>query len=102
MEQNFEAGRAAASRDLTAGPAVGSCGPTGPGVLSRLASRAAVGALALLVTAGPALAQAQQLLPPENKEGIKGKAFISGFVAILLLALVLVGAFLKTKRGHQD
>ena len=75
---------------------------TRPGLMTGLASRGAVAALALLATVGPALAQAEQLLPPENKTGIKGKAWTSGFITILLLAVVLVGAFLKTKRGHQD
>jgi hypothetical protein len=73
-----------------------------PGGLSGLASRAVSAGVVLAMAAGPALAQAQDLLPPENKEGIKGRAFISGFAALLLVALVLAGAFLKSKRGHQD
>ena len=60
---------------------------------------AAVG-LAMIV--GPAAAQAQQLLPPENKEGIKGKAWISGAVLLLVLAMVAFAAFMKTKRTHED
>lgn len=75
---------------------------TRPGPMTGLASRGAVAALTLLATVGPALAQAEQLLPPENKEGIKGKPFLSGLIAILLVSAVLTGAFLKTKRGHQD
>lgn len=58
--------------------------------------------LALLASAAPVMAQAEQLLPPENKDGIKGKTWMAGFITLLLLALVVVAAFLKTKRGHQD
>lgn len=60
----------------------------------------AVGGLVLI--AAPAAAQAQRLLPPENKDGIDGRAWISGLVLLVVLAMVLFGAFLKTKRGHQD
>ena len=65
-------------------------------------ARLTLGVLGLMVSAAPALAQAGQLLPPENEDGIKGKTWISGFVTILLLALVVVASFLKTKRGHED
>lgn len=42
------------------------------------------------------------LVPPENNSGIDGKPWLTGFVMILLVGLVGVGAFLKSKRGHQD
>lgn len=71
-------------------------------VLLNASARVYVGAAALLVSAGPALAQAQQLLPPENEDGIKGKTWMSGFITLLLLSLVVSASFLKSKRGHQD
>ena len=65
-------------------------------------ARVWIGAVALLASAAPVLAQAEQLLPPENKDGIKGMTWRAGCVTVLLLVLVVVAAFLKTKRGHQD
>ena len=65
-------------------------------------ARVWIGASALLASAAPVLAQAEQLLPPENKDGIKGRGWTAGFITLLLLALVVVASFLKTKRGHQD
>jgi hypothetical protein len=73
-----------------------------PGVRGWLASRAAPAVMLVAVSAGQAFAQTEQLLPPENKAGINGKVWTSGLITVLLLALVCVGAFLKTKRGHQD
>jgi len=51
---------------------------------------------------GPAAAQVERLLPPENKDGIKGKGFISAAVLLLVLAMVVFAAFMKTKRTHED
>ncbi|MBZ0171835.1 MAG: hypothetical protein K8E66_05600 [Phycisphaerales bacterium] len=56
----------------------------------------------LAVAAAEAAAQQQRLVPPENNDGIEGKPWITGFVMLILLAVVLVGTFLKSKRGHQD
>ena len=56
----------------------------------------------MLASAAPVIAQADQLLPPENKDGIKGRGWTAGFITLLLLALVVVASFLKSKRGHQD
>ena len=81
-----------------------SAGKTNPGfgTCRVLRSQAALGVLALMSACAPALAQSDRLLPPENKPGIDGRPWISGFIMLVLLALVLVGAFLKSKRGHQD
>lgn len=49
-----------------------------------------------------AAAQQQRLVPPKNNDGIDGRPWMTGFVMLIVLALVLVGAFLKAKRGHQD
>lgn len=57
-------------------------------------------ATALMV--GSAAAQSAELLPPENKDGIKGAVWTSGFITLLLISLVFFAGFLKTKRGHQD
>ena len=46
----------------------------------------AVAGLALIAV--PAMAQAQSLKPPENKDGIDGRAWISGFVLLLVLGMV--------------
>lgn len=70
--------------------------------LLNTSARLTVAGLALLASAAPVIAQADQLLPPENKDGIKGRGWTAGFITLLLLALVVVASFLKTKRGHQD
>lgn len=44
----------------------------------------------------------QRLVPPKNESGIDGRPWLTGFAMIVVLALVVVGAFLKAKRGHQD
>lgn len=59
-------------------------------------------AIGLAMIVGPAAAQAERLLPPENKDGIKGKGFISSAVLLLVLAMVVFAAFMKTKRTHED
>jgi hypothetical protein len=58
--------------------------------------------IALLVFAGEVAAQVERLAPPENNTGIKGKPWLTGFVMLLLVGVVGLGAFLKSKRGHQD
>lgn len=68
----------------------------------RLGARATVVIASLCVLACQAAAQVDRLVPPENNRGIDGKPWLTGFVTILLVALVGVGAFLKSKRGHQD
>lgn len=59
-------------------------------------------AMCLLVFAGEVAAQVERLAPPENNTGIKGKPWLTGFVMLLLVGVVGLGAFLKSKRGHQD
>jgi len=59
-------------------------------------------AIGLAMIVGPAAAQVERLLPPENKDGIKGKGFISAAVLLLVLAMVVFAAFMKTKRTHED
>jgi hypothetical protein len=66
----------------------------------RAAMTAFVAGLAFF--AAEALAQAERLTPPENASGIKGKPWLTGFVLLIVVAVVGVGAFLKSKRGHQD
>ncbi len=58
-----------------------------------------MGALAWIVS--EAAAQ-DRLVPPKNESGIDGHPWLTGFAMVVVLALVLVGAFLKAKRGHQD
>lgn len=65
-------------------------------------ARLATLAFGLLVFAGEVAAQVERLAPPENNSGIKGKPWLTGFVMLLLVAVVGLGAFLKSKRGHQD
>jgi len=64
-------------------------------------SRAVSAGLVLAFFAAGALAQGD-LNPPENESGIEGKPWMSSAVALLAVGVVLVGAFLKSKRGHQD
>lgn len=66
-----------------------------------LVSRVASAGLALTFFAAGALAQTD-LNPPENESGIEGKPWTSSAVALLAVGVVLAGAFLKSKRGHQD
>lgn len=65
-------------------------------------ARLCLAAIALLVSAGPVIAQTGQLLPPENEDGIKGRTWISGFISVFLLSLVVFASFMKSKRGHED
>lgn len=64
-------------------------------------ARTGVIVAAVCGAASTAVAQ-QRMVPPENNDGITGKPWLTGFVMLVLLAVVLVGAFLKSKRGHQD
>lgn len=70
--------------------------------LGSVACRVFGAAVGLAMIAAPAAAQAQDLLPPQNKDGIEGRAWISGLVLLMLIAMVQFAAFMKTKRGHQD
>ncbi|USN97903.1 MAG: hypothetical protein H6810_06825 [Phycisphaeraceae bacterium] len=74
----------------------------GAGLWSVAPPRVAAALTTLAFAAAEVAAQQQRLVPPKNEDGIKGKPWLTGFVMLVLLAVVLVGAFLKSKRGHQD
>lgn len=67
----------------------------------RLGFRAATAAMTLALFTAGASAQAR-LNAEQLKLDLDGKPWITGFVSVLLLAIVGVAAFLKSKRGHQD
>jgi hypothetical protein len=64
--------------------------------------KTACGLLALAGAAITASAQTRELLPPENEQGIEGRTFMVILVLAILAGIILVGAFLKATRGHQD
>jgi len=69
---------------------------------SQSMTRAIAPALALLVTAGSALAQSSTPRPPAPGDLKDPPTFLTWFLAIILVALCVAAVNIPSKRGHQD